>query len=61
MFFKKGEENIFRAINRLLISSNLFVVLNRNIMMSNVANYPIKTRGAIGPKVKFSLLGIILR
>ncbi|MCK4524873.1 MAG: hypothetical protein KAU07_00345 [Candidatus Andersenbacteria bacterium] len=61
MFFKKGEENIFRAINRLLISSNLFVVLNRNIMMSNVANYPIKTRGAIRPKVKFSLLGAIRR
>jgi hypothetical protein len=37
MFFEKGKENIFRTINRLLIPSNLFVVLNRNIMMSNIA------------------------
>jgi hypothetical protein len=38
MFFEKGEGKTFRITNRSLIPSNLFVVLNRNIL-DNIANY----------------------
>ena len=34
---KKGKKNIFRATNRLLILSNLFVALNRHIL-GNIAH-----------------------